>query len=741
MSTLFSCPQCQKRLTSAAPLPAGTRIKCPQCATVFAPTPAAPAAPATAPAPIASAPLPPTEAPASPASKPVDSPAAPASQKLAGVVQKVRSRPLLLVGIVGGVAAAFLFLCTGGAGALYLLLRPSGKKAEPASVAVATPSTSDAKTPPADETVAKKKRKKYTSETPTRLAPENLQKVKRSTVYIRVVDGNGEAGTGSGFFAYEPGIVLTNAHVVGMMEADSKPPRRIDVILNSGERDERTLTGEVVAVDSQTDVAVIRLSARDNLPTPLDVVSAEPLTETQSVYIFGFPFGERIGKNITVSPSQVSSLRKNPFGELTQVQVNGGMNPGNSGGPVVDTEGDVIGVAVAGIRGSSINFAIPGDSVEQVLNGQIKHFQLGTPARRGDSVIVPITITTTDPLKRIRRVAVEWWQGKTGKERPATNDPPNPEPGDSEHRTLNLSYDSGVARGELVLPAATTGVFWLQPAYAGDGYHRWMAAVTYVPDLVDAKPATLAFKAPPQPLQSRLSSRSRFRLRNEGSDEHSIVRRFVGKLTETAQPANSLGQTDFKVKIHKLEMMTSRDNHPEEPDDRAGVVQGALDRLNFTLVFDQRGHLVRRNLEIGAVPITSRADVQRFSGEMLNTLDTVTVPLPPNANVRPGDGWRTRKAVPIDGLRVAMGQLDVTYTYRGTRTRNNREEAVVGFKGPLVNTRGLTGSVTGSGAFDLQKGHFVQVKADVEITMSLLIGGQIVKAVGNTEVFLDRDPE
>lgn len=66
------------------------------------------------------------------------------------------------------------------------------------------------------------------------------------------------------------------------------------------------------------------------------------LTEVQRVYIFGFPKGSALGKEITVSESSVSSLRKDSEGSLSQIQVNGGMQPGNSGGPVVDAGGAVL---------------------------------------------------------------------------------------------------------------------------------------------------------------------------------------------------------------------------------------------------------------------------------------------------------------------------------------------------------------------------------------------------------------
>ena len=99
----------------------------------------------------------------------------------------------------------------------------------------------------------------------------------------------------------------------------------------------------------------------------LPVRSARNLQETQQVYVFGFPFGADLGKEITVSQSSVSSLRwETETGVLAKVQVNGGMQPGNSGGPVVDAYGNVIGVAVSVLRFTQINFAVPGDQIHAV---------------------------------------------------------------------------------------------------------------------------------------------------------------------------------------------------------------------------------------------------------------------------------------------------------------------------------------------------------------------------------------
>ena len=88
------------------------------------------------------------------------------------------------------------------------------------------------------------------------------------------------------------------------------------------------------------------------------------------MFIFGYPLGEQLGLNISVNKTTVSSLRKEN-GAIAVVQVAGGMHPGNSGGPVVDKAGRVIGVSVAVIRGTVINFAIPAETTDRFVRDQV----------------------------------------------------------------------------------------------------------------------------------------------------------------------------------------------------------------------------------------------------------------------------------------------------------------------------------------------------------------------------------
>jgi S1-C subfamily serine protease len=73
---------------------------------------------------------------------------------------------------------------------------------------------------------------------------------------------NGRIAQGSGFFALEPGLVFTNAHVLGMLEPDSRRPQKVDITVRSGETNSRILPAEILGVDGDTDLAVLRVAAR-----------------------------------------------------------------------------------------------------------------------------------------------------------------------------------------------------------------------------------------------------------------------------------------------------------------------------------------------------------------------------------------------------------------------------------------------------------------------------------------------
>ncbi|MBN9519807.1 trypsin-like peptidase domain-containing protein [bacterium] len=190
-----------------------------------------------------------------------------------------------------------------------------------------------------------------------RMDDTTVSKIKAATVYIRV-ESLTRTWSGSGFFV-GPGLVMTNHHVVDH-------PGQLEVVINSGTRSASTRSAGIVRYDKVRDLALLDVGGGvGGLPAPIPLHPSSSLRETHDVYIFGFPFGERLGQEISVAKSSVSSFRTRDG--VREVQVNGGMHSGNSGGPVTDSAGRVIGVAVAVITNSQINFAIAGEEAQQFL--------------------------------------------------------------------------------------------------------------------------------------------------------------------------------------------------------------------------------------------------------------------------------------------------------------------------------------------------------------------------------------
>jgi len=190
------------------------------------------------------------------------------------------------------------------------------------------------------------------------------------TITPTVVSVTQTQGAGSGIIVSRDGVVLTNAHVVGNS-------RTVEVGLADG----RSLRGQVVGRDPTIDVAVVRVPA-ENLPAaPLG--DSDKLEVGQSAIAIGNPLGlER-----TVTSGVVSAVNRNPRGISLDglIQTDAAISPGNSGGPLVDSRGRVIGINTAVLSGagaSGLGFAVPinlaNDVVRQILStGRITRAYLG----------------------------------------------------------------------------------------------------------------------------------------------------------------------------------------------------------------------------------------------------------------------------------------------------------------------------------------------------------------------------
>ena len=191
------------------------------------------------------------------------------------------------------------------------------------------------------------------------------EKLGPAVVNLRAVateGGRGPSGSGSGFLITPDGFLLTNHHVV-------RGSSRMRVRLNDG----REVGGRVVGADPWTDVAVVQAEA-SGLPHA-ELGESAGLRVGQLVVAIGSPFGF----DSTVTAGVISALGRtlrSITGHLVDnvIQTDAALNPGNSGGPLLDSQGRVIGMNTAIIHSAQgICFAIPISMVKRIFPQLMQH--------------------------------------------------------------------------------------------------------------------------------------------------------------------------------------------------------------------------------------------------------------------------------------------------------------------------------------------------------------------------------
>lgn len=214
------------------------------------------------------------------------------------------------------------------------------------------------------------------------------------------VGANGRAGQGSGFVISPDGLIVTNNHVV----SDAKTVR---VHMQDGFSSEARVLGR----DPDTDMALIRTDTSLSVSAPLG--NSRNLKRGQIAIAIGNP----LGFEWTVTAGVVSALGRSmraQNGRLIDdvIQTDAALNPGNSGGPLISSAGEVIGVNTAVIRGAQgIAFAVASNTANFVISeilrfGRVRRAYIGVAA---DTIALPRHIavrahTNAESAVRIRRI-------------------------------------------------------------------------------------------------------------------------------------------------------------------------------------------------------------------------------------------------------------------------------------------------------------------------------------------------
>ena len=220
-------------------------------------------------------------------------------------------------------------------------------------------------------------------------AQSAYEKVSDSTVAIltfedKISSEENAEGQGTGIIVSSDGYIVTNSHVIG----DSKTAYKYQIINNDGKK----YTANIVGYDTRTDLAVLKIKGKGL--KPVHFVKKSHLQVGEDIIAVGNPGGLDFQNSLTKG---IVSAKDRTLDDSTvsYIQTDAAVNPGNSGGPLCNLYGEVIGITTAKINSATyegMGFAIPTDTVETIVNNIIKYGYVENRVRLG---IVGVAVDET----------------------------------------------------------------------------------------------------------------------------------------------------------------------------------------------------------------------------------------------------------------------------------------------------------------------------------------------------------
>ncbi len=600
--------------------------------------------------------------------------------------------------------------------------------------------------------------------TPDQLA---LTRAKTAAVFIECETASVKA-SGSGWFGMEDNLVFTNAHVLSMKNPGSQKPKKLTIYINPGTNQERIIPHariEILAVDREADLAVLKITNETNLPIPLKIRPSRELNDLEPLVVIGYPGGRLMSRmnnstrapQATVNTTSFSTNRINDDGELYSVQIRGGAGPGNSGGPIIDYDGNVVAVLVRGpsnaVFAASVCYGVPTEYVSGLMAGRVSEIEYGQAYRKGGKIRIPVSATVLDPFQRMKEVGIGVWVGDPStKKRAPGAERTGVEPADSDFQEVKLEYkytkDKQVATGEIVYPDQQSGrAYWAQPYYSNGIVPKyWMPGgnvkLSGPPVDLDEVDLLVRYKRGSKRAVTLTTSSDldEFEV-GEGAEknERVLLETEITATESVLASPESASVALLQVNYDKLNLKATAGDDKEDilarllpKPQREALAQSIKLVQGFGFV-KANGEIYKTRSDLRGAPQYA-ALFSKFSNDAMEALQNASIPLP-NGKVKPQQKWTGTDKI----VRFAIGYAaeepkgantpppadeggipgtgpgrkirkvneykyveQLTYTYLGTRTRIGQKEAVIRIEGVI---KPAPGSSVAGGANGLLKGY------------------------------------
>jgi S1-C subfamily serine protease len=251
-----------------------------------------------------------------------------------------------------------------------------------------------------------------------------LVKKERSAVATLRVDSAAGVNFHAAFCVDSSGLFVTSAAAASAALEEVA----IELVLSPGEKDQKSISARVIRCNEELGLALLAINP-DRQLTALELGRDKDLHETLPVTVFGFPrspeelrtHGDAQPRVVATTTARITSLKKLKD-QLAAIQIDGQLDPGYSGGPVLDPGGKVIGIVQGGVIGARINFAIPVGRLSEYLASPLVMFDPPPVDLGKRSVAVDWTVKVTPAAGGVKlppelSVAVSVAGGQGGRRR------------------------------------------------------------------------------------------------------------------------------------------------------------------------------------------------------------------------------------------------------------------------------------------------------------------------------------